>query len=261
MKREREQKEFDEMQQRTDCENCQIAGGTGQWKIPAHLNADGYYESSTLKICKRRTQCEKIPAFRNRYLEVLKKNSGMSEELLSKRLTDFKPDLQWQRNVKNLAGGYLFEKVNSNNWFFLLGGSGSGKTHIAASICNELLNNGQAVKYINYQDLIRSMRNFDYAEFEAAEKAPVLFLDDLYKHEPTEEEKRRTFELIEYRYRNNLKTIITTERQKKDLIRIDEATTGRIVEKCGRYWHALPFKLSNQRLKRFLEDKKEQKAA
>lgn len=51
----------------------------------------------------------------------------------------------------------------------------------------------------------------------------------------TEWQKQLKRLAINYRYANNLKTIISSERMISELLEIDEATFGRVVEKCGKY--------------------------
>jgi hypothetical protein len=59
----------------------------------------------------------------------------------------------------------------------------------------------------------------------------VLFLDEvLKKHNDTD--LRYLMEIINYRYTNDKKTIITSEKLLNELLDIDEATFGRAVEKC-----------------------------
>ena len=72
----------------------------------------------------------------------------------------------------------------------------------------------------------------DYLE--KVKKVKVLYLDELLK-KYTEADLRYLIEIINYRYANNLKTIISSERMISELLEIDEATFGRVVEKCGKY--------------------------
>ncbi len=115
----------------------------------------------------------------------------------------------------------------------------SGKTHLCAAISNKLLSDGIAVKYTDWLDLMRSIKSFDYRKLEECRNARALFLDDLYKRNPSPEESKATMELINHRYRNGLLTIVTSERTAAELLEIDEAVVGRIIEKCGRNWCAI----------------------
>ena len=59
----------------------------------------------------------------------------------------------------------------------------------------------------------------------------VLFIDELLK-KYNETDLRYLIEIINYRYTNDLKTIITSEHVFDKLLDIDEATFGRAIEKC-----------------------------
>ena len=69
-------------------------------------------------------------------------------------------------------------------------------------------------------------------------EVPVLFIDDLFKTArasdgsitPTVADVNLAFDIINYRYTQRLTTIISTERYPAELVDIDEATGGRIVE-------------------------------
>ena len=67
---------------------------------------------------------------------------------------------------------------------------------------------------------------------------PVLYIDDLFKTGrdasgscyPTAADVNLAFDIINYRYTKRLTTIISTERSPAELVDIDEAIGGRIVE-------------------------------
>ncbi len=75
------------------------------------------------------------------------------------------------------------------------------------------------------------------AELKTAE---YLYIDDLYKMgantdgevKPTSADVSIAFEIINHRYINKLPTIISTEMLPEELLHIDEATGGRIVERA-----------------------------
>jgi len=61
-------------------------------------------------------------------------------------------------------------------------------------------------------------------------KTDVLYIDDLFKQSNVSDaDVKLAFELIDYRARNNLTTVISSELNIDDLIEIDEALGGRIV--------------------------------
>ena len=100
-------------------------------------------------------------------------------------------------------------------------------------------------------------------EFKTAE---VLYIDDLFKTGKGrgEEEQRPTvgdinaaFELLNYRYNNpQLITIISSECRATDILDIDEAVGGRIVERTIRHGYGInvkPDRSKNYRLKGAIE--------
>ena len=81
-----------------------------------------------------------------------------------------------------------------------------------------------------------------------------MYIDDLFKPvslniQPTQGELRRAKDLIDYRYRNKLTTIISTEISIEDICAIDEAIGGRIYEMCKDYYVHITGKDKNYRLR------------
>ena len=63
----------------------------------------------------------------------------------------------------------------------------------------------------------------------------VLLIDDLFKGNITFSDINIIFEIVNYRYFNNLAMIISTEKCKSDLLQIDEAIGSRILEMTKDY--------------------------
>lgn len=66
-------------------------------------------------------------------------------------------------------------------------------------------------------------------------KCKVLLIDDLFKGNITLSDINIMFEIVNYRYFNNLPMIISTEKGGEDLIKIDEAIGSRILEMAKDY--------------------------
>lgn len=62
--------------------------------------------------------------------------------------------------------------------------------------------------------------------------AQVLYIDDLLKGRLTETDINIMYEIVNYRYMNNMPVIISTEKSTDDLLAFDEAIGSRLIEMC-----------------------------
>lgn len=124
---------------------------------------------------------------------------------------------------------------NPDGWLILVGGYGSGKTHLAAAIANHELDKGNEVLFVVVPDLLDHLRaTFNPASpvgyderFEQVRSAPLLILDDLGTHAATQWAQEKLFQIINHRYNAELPTIITTNH---DLEEIDLRMRSRLVD-------------------------------
>ena len=183
------------------------------------------------------------------------KNSGLGE-YITKRSSDFKVKEEWQQNMYNKMVSYCMNP--SNKWFCALGTSGCGKTLLCSIIANHLLLNlGKSVQYITWTDFISKLKRDIMSDgssevsstLHEIKNIEVLFIDELLK-KYTEADLKYIIEIINYRYQNNLVTIITSERTIDELLDIDEASFSRLIEKCEAYViNIAKDRSKNQRLK------------
>lgn len=184
--------------------------------------------------------------------------SGLGE-YLNYRAKDFVATEKWQQDNKQLMIEYCQQQAEEDTWFAALGSSGSGKTMLCSIIANHLLYNlKKNVIYITWTDFISKLKrdmmgdntNVVSNYLEEIKNIEVLFIDELLK-KYNDTDLKYIIEIINYRYTNNLKTIITSENVLNDLLDIDEATFSRVVEKCGKYMINIPKDRSkNYRLKK-----------
>ncbi len=105
-----------------------------------------------------------------------------------------------------------------DGWLLLQGVYGTGKTHLAAAIGNQRLQQGDMVIFITVPDLLDYLRggyspsaDMTYDElFERVKDATLLILDDLGVENPSEWAKEKLFQLLNYRYSHKKSTVITT---------------------------------------------------
>lgn len=103
------------------------------------------------------------------------------------------------------------------NGLFLIGGYGTGKTHLAAAIANQLLQSGTPVICMTMIDLLARIRE-TYDRNDATEAqvmrlyqdVPLLIIDDLGSEQPTEWGSTMIFSIINARYEAYMPTIITS---------------------------------------------------
>lgn len=223
--------------------DCPICLNKGFIRRKKDENGENTIDNSYLIQCKCMNQ--------RKCIENTKK-SGLGD-LLENRIKDYQAYSDITKKVKKAAVNYL--QTNSKLWFCVLGQSGSGKTHLCSAICNELLKRGHVVIYSSWNTFVseykHSIRNGDNIEMiEKLQTCEVLYIDDLFKGSQSDfDVKNIAYDIINYRYNNNLTTIISSEYLLDDLLDIDAAIAGRIKEKCREYIFEIVGNDHNFRLK------------
>ena len=100
----------------------------------------------------------------------------------------------------------------------LVGGSGTGKTHLAAALANRLMARGEPVFFSFVPDLLDHLRSaygpdngLTYEElFEQVKTIPILVLDDLGTHSGTAWAEEKLYQVLNHRYITGLPTVITS---------------------------------------------------
>lgn len=188
-------------------------------------------------ITDRRCDCMKL---RKNQKEIVETGLG---GYLTKDFDDYIVDEEWQRKVKEIAQDYTNKHLKDNVWFMALGQSGSGKTLICSIISNYLLLIAKReVKYVIWTDFIGQLKREVMGDktsvvsdkLSSIKKVDVLFLDEVLK-KYNETDLKYLMEIINYRYSNDLKTIITSENLVMTLLEIDQGTFGRALEKSQGY--------------------------
>lgn len=182
----------------------------------------------------------------------------------SKKSKDYICTEKWQEDIKSKLVDYCQNHDKDNVWFCITGQSGAGKTYIGSIISNHLTYNLQReLLYITWTDYIgRLKRDITIEEnrsdvnnyLDYVKKVDVLFIDELFKFY-TDADFKYLAEIINYRYNHDLKTIITSEKEFSDLLKLDEATFGRVAEKSQSFLINIQKDIKkNYRLKEILSD-------
>jgi len=135
-----------------------------------------------------------------------------------------------RRFAENVAG----LSSDEPRWLLLMGGYGTGKTHLAAAVAHCWLAAGQSVFFAVVPDLLDHLRaafapssEVPYDEmFDTIREVELLVLDDLGAENGTAWATEKLFQLINYRYNEGLPTVITTNQQLHT--RMDERIRSRL---------------------------------
>jgi uncharacterized protein yqaM len=214
-----------------------------QLKADSYNSTTGSLTGYDCPICKNKGYIEKIVDDSEVLVECkcLKirdtlrriKDSGLEELLRCCTFRNFETTEEWQKSIK--SGAMRFAEQDKG--FFYIGGqSGCGKTHLCTAIIGALIKKGKSARYFVWREdstMLKAMVNDrEYTECISGFKTTdVLYIDDLFKQSNVSDaDVKLAFELIDYRARNSLTTVISSELNMDDLIDIDEALGGRIVK-------------------------------
>jgi DNA replication protein DnaC len=130
-----------------------------------------------------------------------------------------------------------------NNGITLMGRPGCGKTHLLAAITNALLDKGQEVLYVPWVETMEMVKDdmskddVNNKRFEKMQMVDLLFIDDLFKPPtvPSAYEIKKLFQIINYRYKERMPIMVSTERNEDYLLNLDEGLGSRIIEMCKEF--------------------------
>lgn len=169
------------------------------------------------------------------------KASGISEEFRKMRFENFNFEksmdvMEAYLKAKNYSKNFDQIRVARSNSIMLAGQVGSGKTHLALAVANELLDKSIGVIYMPYRSSITKIKqcitdeeNYQ-REVSLYKDAQILLIDDLFKGRITESDINIMYEIIDYRYFKSLPIIVTTEKNVDELLGIDEAIGSRLYQ-------------------------------
>lgn len=181
-------------------------------------------------------------------------NSGLQKLLKRYTFESYEVNTDWQAYVVNKANEYINK---CSDWFFYGGQPGCGKTHICTAIVGALLKKGKAPKYMLWQDDITKIKqassNLEVYEalINSYKQAEILYIDDFFKTRRGDfvstADVNATFKIINFRYNEELPTIISSELSLEQITQIDEALGSRISEMADPKIFIKPDKNKNYR--------------
>lgn len=236
---------------RLDDQVCPHCGRelTAEWvEFPPALQrkyerpGEWYYHPCTPECERKNEQREWELMRRDSRVATLKERSGLSKRMKGFTFGSFKPYV-------SPSAARATEKVESylKNWeenrdtgrgLYFCGDVGTGKTHLAVAVMNELISRKRVpALFVTVPELLDNMRGAyndpgrDIDEWMAAVKnADLLLLDDLGAERANEWVRERIFVIVNHRYREELPTIFTSNIGPKDLAnQLGERTASRII--------------------------------
>ncbi len=213
---------------------------TGEW----------YYHPCTPECEQKNEQREWELMRRDARVAALQEKSGLSKRLRRYTLDNFRPyvSASASRGVERVEEylGHWEENRENGRGLYFCGGVGTGKTHLAVAVLNELIRRRRVPSlFVTVPELLDNLRetynkpgrNLD-EWMDAVQNADFLVLDDLGSERPTEWVRERIFVIVNHRYREALSTVFTSNIGPKDLAeQLGERTASRIIAMCT--WVAL----------------------
>lgn len=186
---------------------CPTCGGAGWLRLEVDVD-DPRFGQTVPCACKAKELEE-------RKSRTLLERSNL-RALRDKTFQSFFPH-DYQQNAFNRARDYA---EHPEGWLVMLGGVGTGKTHLAAAIGNRRLEMGEPAVFMVAPDLLDHLRStfsptsevpFDDL-FEQVRNAPLLILDDLGSQTTTSWAEEKLFQLLNHRSMFKLPTVITSNK-------------------------------------------------
>lgn len=236
---------------------------TGPKRCDCPEAVEAYEKEKAEREAKERAEraAEADRLMRQRVAQIIG-DSGMSTRFLRRTFDSFQITQENQRAAKvcKMYADTFKEKQPSDdkdpgrNGLFITGPKGTGKTHLAAAIANQLMREGTGVICMTMIDLLDRIKE-TYAQrrqWEASEgdvlntykEVPLLIIDDMGKEPPTEWAVSKIYAIINARYEAYLPTIVTTNYTDSELVRrltpkdtgdstTADATIDRLREMCS----------------------------
>jgi DNA replication protein DnaC len=207
-------------------------------------NGEWYYYPCTLECEKKNEQREWELARRDARVAALRERSGLSKRMKGYTLGNFRVIASDAARARMKVDEYLEnweENREAGRGLYFCGGVGTGKTHLAVAVMNELIRKKRVPSlFVTVPELLDNLRetynkpgrNLD-EWMDAVQNADFLVLDDLGSERATEWVRERIFVIVNHRYREALPTVFTSNIGLKDLAaQLGERTASRVIAMC-----------------------------
>lgn len=186
-------------------EHC-ICGGSGFFRVDVPIEHRWFGKAHPC-ICS-------VVKQQQRYHEWLWQESRIPEGYRTVTLKDFNVTHEGNRLARDAAIKYILGELDTP-WLAIFGTYGNGKTHLCTAMVRSFVLRGVYAIYGFVPDLLKEFRRgIEQSNYhnvvESWKKAMILALDDLGSEYETPWVRAEIEELLDYRYREHLPTIIAT---------------------------------------------------
>lgn len=184
-------------------------------RAEAHNKANGFDVGKAINdIEKRRIEAEaqQKAHFEKQFKEHDLKNAVDRSGILPLHqhctVANYQVNNPGQMEAKRFAGGYADHFANNNGQGFIFSGeSGTGKNHLAAAICNQLIGNGYSCLVITVSELMMNLRKCYQKDAEMSEDGfframnnyDLLILDEIGLQRGTTAENLAINQIVDQR--------------------------------------------------------------
>ena len=210
-------------------------GKPGEW----------YYHPCTPECERKNDQREWEHMRRDARVATLQERSGLSKRMRGYTFANF--DHRISKSTERALAKVMDYIVNwkenreAGRGLYFCGGVGTGKTHLAVAVMNELMQRKRVPSlFVTVPEFLDNLREAymipgrDLDEWmDTVKNADLLVLDDLGSERPTEWVRERLFVIVNHRYREALPTLFTSNIGPRDLAtQLGERTASRIIAMC-----------------------------
>ena len=230
--------------------DCQIFVHNQQYKNSVYWNNLTETEKIKLFQTKKNLTSEEIEEHRETIIQIIRdeyekyfnglnkktmeliKSANIPKIFRNKRATDFKI------TSRNEIATQCMKAIRNNSGFYIYGECGTGKTLLASIIQNERAQLLKSSMFICATDIFQELNPYNGNQDEAMNKrriiknTPCLIIDDLGAEKATDWTKQTLFDILNYRYNEELQTIITSNFSLEELKkRLSEYEGARIIRR------------------------------
>ena len=213
-------------------------------------------------VCKCDEEKEKKEQERIRHereldiIKQLRRNSLMDEKFASCTFSTFKLNSNNETHLR-IAKRYVdkFDELYTKNQGLLFYGNvGTGKTHLACCIGNELINKMKSVfatslVKILSQIRLNGSRSLEEDLIKKMNAARLLILDDLGAERNTDFALETAYNIIDSRYRSKKPMIVTTNLSLQEMQTTQDVRLQRIYDRVLEVCYPVPFMWESYRMR------------